>query len=138
MKKLILLLPILLLTNCATKKKTANHSSVSALSSSEWVGTIDHETVRRVIRSSLSTIKKCYDDELKNDATAAGKVVIEFEINDSGAVNYSRIRSATATSGKFLATPECVRSTIQRLRFPDAPAGQVAVVAFPFVFDKVQ
>jgi TonB family protein len=96
-----------------------------------WEGTIDREAVRRVIRSILNQIKSCYERELRVKKGLEGKVVIQFEIMEQG-----RVRSAkTKNSSMNSATVEsCVAARIREARFPEPPAGTIAVVDYPFVF----
>ncbi len=96
-----------------------------------WEGTIDREAVRRVIRSILNQIKSCYERELRVKKGLEGKVVIQFEIMEQG-----RVRSAkTKNSSMGSATVEsCVAARIKEARFPEPPAGTIAVVDYPFVF----
>jgi len=99
----------------------------------EFVGTIDREAVRRVIRSILTQIRACYEKQLRSNPTLSGKVVITFEIADQGRVTSSRPKSST------LSDPEvgrCVAARIQAQRFPEPPSGTIAVVDYPFVFDS--
>jgi outer membrane biosynthesis protein TonB len=99
----------------------------------EFVGTIDREAVRRVIRSILSQIRACYEKQLRLNPTLSGKVVITFEIAEQG-----RVTSAVPKSSS-LPDPEvgrCVAARIKSQRFPEPPAGTIAVVDYPFVFDS--
>ena len=99
----------------------------------EFVGSIDREAVRRVIRSILSQIRSCYEKRLRLNPTLGGKIVITFEIAEQGRVTASNPKSNT------LADPEvgsCVAARIKAQRFPEPPAGTIAVVDYPFVFDS--
>jgi pSer/pThr/pTyr-binding forkhead associated (FHA) protein len=99
----------------------------------EFVGTIDREAVRRVIRSILSQIRSCYEKQLRLNPSLGGKLVITFEIAEQGRVALSKPKTST------LDDPEvgrCVAARIQAQRFPEPPAGTIAVVDYPFVFDS--
>lgn len=98
----------------------------------EFVGTIDKEAVRRVIRSILSQIRACYERSLRRDPTLTGKVVINFEIGAGGRVVAARPKSNTLADSSV---GSCVAERIQEQRFPEPPGGTIAVVAYPFVFD---
>ena len=96
-----------------------------------WEGTIDREAVRRVIRSILSQIKSCYERQLRSNSSLEGKVIIEFEIIEQGRVRTAKTKSTTMND----ATVEsCVATRTKEARFPEPPAGTVAVVDYPFVF----
>jgi TonB family protein len=96
-----------------------------------WEGTIDREAVRRVIRGILSQIKSCYERELRVKKGLEGKVVIQFEIMEQGRVRSAKTKSSSMGNA---AVESCVASRIREARFPEPPAGTIAVVDYPFVF----
>ena len=98
----------------------------------EFLGTIDKEAVRRVIRSILTQIRTCYERSLRRDPTLSGKIVISFEIGSGGRVLVARPKSNTLADR---AVALCVAERIQEQRFPEPPGGTIAVVDYPFVFD---
>jgi len=100
-----------------------------------WEGTIDKEAVRRVIRSILSQIKSCYERQLRVKSDLEGKVVIQFEIIDQGRVRVAKTKSTTMNDPTV---ESCVAGRIKSARFPEPPAGTIAVVDYPFVFGKQQ
>lgn len=97
----------------------------------EFIGTIDKEAVRRVIRSIISQIKSCYERQLRSNSSLEGKIVIQFEIEEQGRV---RVASTKSTSLNDSNVESCVAARIKEQRFPEPPPGTVAVVDFPFVF----
>lgn len=96
-----------------------------------FVGTIDREAVRRVIRSILNQIRSCYERQLRTDSSLEGKVVIQFEIIDQGRVRTSRAKSSSLNNS---AVESCVAARIKEARFPEPPVGTTAVVDYPFLF----
>ena len=99
----------------------------------DFVGTIDREAVRRVIRSILSQIKSCYERQLRSNSSLEGKVVIQFEIEEQGRV---RIAKTKTSSINDTTVESCVASRIREQRFPEPPPGTVAVVDYPFIFNS--
>ncbi len=97
----------------------------------EFVGTIDREAVRRVVRSALTQFKDCYNREYKSDTKLEGKVVITWEIHEKGIAKNARIVSSTIKNSNV---ESCVKSRMMTLRFPEPPAGTVAEVTYPFLF----
>lgn len=99
----------------------------------EFVGSIDREAVRRVVRSALTQFKSCYDREYRKDTRLEGKVVIVWEIHAGGMA-----RNASVDRGKSTirnsSVEECVRSRLMSLRFPEPPPGTIAEVTYPFLF----
>lgn len=96
-----------------------------------FVGTIDREAVRRVIRSILNQIRSCYERQLRTDSSLEGKVIIQFEIIDQGRVRASRAKTSTLNNS---AVESCVAARIKEARFPEPPVGTTAVVDYPFLF----
>lgn len=102
-------------------------------SEAAFEGSIDKEAVRKVIRSIISQIRACYEKKLRTNPSLGGKLVITFEIAEQGRVSSAKTKSNT------LGDPEvgqCVADRIQAQRFPEPPAGTIAVVDYPFVFDS--
>lgn len=99
----------------------------------EFVGTIDREAVRRVVRSALSAFKSCYDREYKSDTRLEGKVVIAWEIHEKGVAKNAKIVTEKSTI-RNANVENCVKARMLTLRFPEPPAGTVAEVVYPFLF----
>jgi len=100
----------------------------------DFVGTIDREAVRRVIRAGLREIRGCYERELNKlnkTQRLEGKVVIEWTIADHGRALNAKVKSSTLGNR---AVENCVRDRLSTWRFPDPPAGTVAEVNYPFYF----
>lgn len=97
----------------------------------EFIGTIDREAVRRVVRSKLVEIKSCYERALNTDKSLEGKVVIRFVIEEQGRVRVATTKSSTLHNRQV---EECVAARIKSAVFPEPPQGTVAEVDYPFVF----
>lgn len=100
----------------------------------DFVGTIDREAVRRVIRAGLREIRGCYERELNKlnkTQRLEGKVIIEWTIADHGRALNAKVKSSTLGNR---AVENCVRDRLSTWRFPDPPAGTVAEVNYPFYF----
>ena len=94
-------------------------------------GDFDSNLVQREIKKRLRAIKTCYEKALKTDPTLAGKVAVEFTIEQRGTV--SGARAVENTSGSpALAT--CITSTVKRFRFNPGPTGGSVKFKYPFVF----
>ena len=99
----------------------------------EFVGSIDREAVRRAVRSAMSAFRACYEREYKKDTKLEGKVVISWEIHEKGVGKNSKVVHEKSTINNR-AVEECVRERILALRYPEPPAGTVAEVMYPFLF----
>jgi outer membrane biosynthesis protein TonB len=97
----------------------------------EFIGTIDREAVRRVVRSKLNEIKNCYERALNTNKELEGKVVIRFIIEEQGRVKIANTKSTTLNNRQV---EECVATRIKNAIFPEPPPGTVAEVDYPFVF----
>jgi pSer/pThr/pTyr-binding forkhead associated (FHA) protein/outer membrane biosynthesis protein TonB len=99
----------------------------------EFVGSIDRDAVRRVVRSALAAFKACYDREYRKDTKLEGKVVVSWEIHEKGIAKNAKVIKSKSTIGNS-SVEDCVRSRMLSLRFPEPPAGTFAEVTYPFLF----
>lgn len=106
-------------------------------SEEEFVGSIDREAVRRAVRSAMSAFKACYEREYKKDTKLEGKVMISWEIHEQGIARNSKVVKDKTTLGNA-AVENCVRDRMLAIRFPEPPAGTIAEVMYPFVFQGQQ
>lgn len=99
-------------------------------------GEFDSNLVIAKIRSRLGGIRACYERELRKNPTLAGKVTIEFAIEERG--NVSGVKVAENTTGDT-AVGECVANEIKRIpTFNPGPEGGKVVFSYPFVFAPQQ
>ncbi|MFP5518692.1 MAG: AgmX/PglI C-terminal domain-containing protein [Bdellovibrionia bacterium] len=116
-----------------------NKSSVEVQSGGaeeSFVGSIDKEAIRRVIRAKLHEIKSCYErvlNTLPKGQRLEGKVVIKWEIIDRGQARAARVKS---TSLRNSAVEACMVSRLQSWVFPEPPENTVADVEYPFVLNQ--
>ncbi|MFW6067491.1 MAG: TonB family protein [Myxococcota bacterium] len=94
-------------------------------------GQFDTSVVQRQIRARLRAIQRCYENELRKDPSLAGKVTVEFTIEQRG--NVTGARAAQNTTGSS-AVERCVVNTIRRFRFNPGPEGGSVTFSYPFVF----
>ncbi len=99
--------------------------------SASFSGTIDKEAIRRVIRENRKLFQYCYDQALRRNSDAYGKVEIQWDIEERGRATNALVKSNSTGDSAF---GTCVRDKIKGLTFPEPPADQVARVVFPFVF----
>jgi outer membrane biosynthesis protein TonB len=99
-------------------------------------GDFDANLVVQKIRSRLGGIRACYERELRKNPTLAGKVTIEFAIEERG--NVSGVKVAENTTGDA-AVGECVANEIKRIpTFNPGPEGGKVLFSYPFVFAPQQ
>lgn len=102
----------------------------------DFVGTIDREAVRRVVRAGMRELRGCYERELSKLSKTQqleGKVVIQWTIAAQGRALNAKVKSSTLGNR---AVENCIRDRLSTWRFPDPPNGTEAEVNFPFSFSK--
>ncbi len=112
-----------------------NREKVSVLPGGEeedFVGTIDREAVRRVVRKHLRELQSCYERGLNLDESLSGKVILEWEFGQRGRVLQVKTVSSTLNNQTV---ESCLMKRLQSWTFPEPPANQIAVVKYPFVFN---
>ena len=102
-----------------------------ALEDESGAGVFDHNEVTRMIRRNIRAIQRCYERELRNNPTLAGRVLVRFTIQPTGTVSGATAQENTTGSP---AVASCVVSTIRRFRFREGPDGGSVSYAYPFVF----
>jgi len=88
------------------------------------------EEVRVVLELRKGALFAAYNQALKRDRTLAGKVVLEFTIEASGAVGDVSVRSSELTDAPFL---EAIKSIVAHLHFPPEPVEKL-VTTYPLDF----
>jgi hypothetical protein len=96
-------------------------------------GTIDREAIRRVILANYRVIKTCYEKELNRTPDLVGKLVIEWDIGEKGAVMRTAVQR-NELGNKAVA--DCLMGRLRMWRFPEPPTNEVVTVAYPFVFSN--
>lgn len=103
----------------------------SDLEDESGAGVFDSSLVTRMIRQRIRAIQQCYERELRNNPTLAGRVLVRFTIQPTGSVSGATAPENTTGSP---AVASCVVSTISRFRFNPGPDGGSVTYAYPFVF----
>lgn len=93
-------------------------------------GDLSQEAIASVMKRQLKALRACYEGALKRDKGLAGKVVIRFEILESGKISNIEFEDVSLGSGDV---QECIRRRAQFWRFPKPEGGSV-FVAYPIVF----
>jgi len=86
----------------------------------------DKSILQRVIRSNLSKVQRCYEQQLRFTPALAGTVVVQFQIGPDG-----RVSGATG-SGMTANLSTCVAHAVTTFAFPRASDG--ITVSYPFTF----
>lgn len=113
-------------------KEIAVKGNVNIQKPSEAFGTgvLDSRAIASVVSRRKRAIQSCYEKQLKRNPKLAGKVKVQFTINEMGRVGEARVVEDT-TGDRQVGV--CIVSQIKRWRFPRPDGGSVTV-AFPFLF----
>lgn len=96
------------------------------------VGALDKDIIRRIVRSHINEVRKCYTSVLAKDPGLKGRVAIKFTIGPDGKVRTSGVDSddtGSATLGP------CIAHAVASWKFPKPKGGGNVVVTYPFVLE---
>ena len=91
--------------------------------------------IRAEVKGHLNDVKACYVSSLKQKPENEGKIVVDWEVSETGEVTKAVINEAKSTL-KDTAVHLCITEKFKTWKFPAAPKGQVVTVSYPFVFTK--
>ena len=92
------------------------------------------EEIDRVVRARAGVFRACYQKELNHTPGIGGKLVIHFKIGGDGVVQSGNTQTSSGSSLRNDAVEQCVKSNVNRLKFP--AKGGIANVNYPFVFSQ--
>lgn len=93
---------------------------------------VDQAFVLRILRMNSKRFHACNAGDV--GAATPGTVVVDFEIDDEGAV--AGAKSAASTTMKDAAIVGCVEKVVAGLSFPQPASGTSPKVTAPFVYDE--
>lgn len=94
-------------------------------------GSLSKEVIRRVVRQHINEIRFCYEQALAKNPSLAGKVIVQFIIDDQGNVISSKVKSTTL---KDTTVEKCIVEALERWTFPSPEGGGTVKVTYPFSF----
>ena len=92
---------------------------------------LDKALIRRVIAQRRVEVQACYEELLRREPTAQGKVLLRFTVTPEGKVSEAAVRpeGTTLRDEKLHA---CLSGVVRSLLFPKGPAP--FNVTYPFAF----
>jgi Ca-activated chloride channel family protein len=96
------------------------------------VGALDKDVVRRIVRSHINEIRKCYNIGLARDRNIKGRVAIEFVIGPNGKLTAAAIKEDTCPDRLV---SSCILGAVRGWEFPKPGDGGVVNVVYPFVLE---
>jgi hypothetical protein len=93
-------------------------------------GSLSKEVIRRVIQRHINEVRFCYEQQLNQRPDLAGRVVVQFVISPTGAVQMAAVSQSDMGSPPV---ETCIAGAVQRWSFPAPEGGGIVVVNYPFV-----
>ncbi|HEY0993383.1 MAG TPA: AgmX/PglI C-terminal domain-containing protein [Kofleriaceae bacterium] len=97
-------------------------------------GGLTAEEIDRVVKARAGVFRACYQKELNHTPGLGGKLIIHFKIGGDGVVQAGNTSTAGGSTMHNDAVEQCVKSNVNRLKFP--AKGGIANVNYPFVFTQ--
>jgi len=94
-------------------------------------GDFDAKLVVAQFKARMRAIQICYEQQLRRNPSLAGKVTVQFTIEQSGSISKA---SATENTTNDAAVAACVVDTVKRFRFNPGPEGGSVSFSYPIVF----
>ncbi|MBL8920652.1 MAG: TonB family protein [Myxococcaceae bacterium] len=95
------------------------------------VGGLDKDVIMKVIKRHQNEIKFCYEQELQQNASLAGKVAVAWTIDPSGGVSEAAVSESSIGNANV---ESCILQRIRRWKFPEPEGGGIVNVTFPWIF----
>ncbi len=94
------------------------------------IGRVSDTSIDMTIKRNMNRFRSCYIREVSKNPSLAGRVDVEFTINDKGNVNGAKILSSEL---KNPVVEKCILKHLQGIQF-DPSVGGTAVITYPFIF----
>lgn len=95
-------------------------------------GSLSKEVIRRVIQRHLNEVRFCYEQQLNARPDLHGRVVVNFIISPTGAVQGSAVQESDMGSPPV---ENCIATAVRRWSFPAPEGGGIVIVNYPFVLE---
>ena len=128
------LIAITLLVSCIKSSHRRTDPCSPERTESTDGGGLTMGEVAGVIRKNNSAFVYCYEELLEHQPGVRGKVKVKFVIDASGLVSDSQIIKSDIDDDNF---KNCIRSRINRLKFPRPRGCSKVDVSYPFTFNPV-
>ena len=124
---LIVALFLMFSTGCA---HVPPHEIQEPGASTRFLG-IDRAEVKKTILKHTKEIKDCFFHQASKNPVADGKIVIQFEIGENGAVLNTQTLSTTFKTDEV---EKCTVAHLKTWKFTAPLIGDTAIVSYPFIF----
>lgn len=111
--------------------------AISAIALSQDIvleGGLDRAVIQATIAKYLHEVRACYEQGLRSNPGLQGQITMGFEINPSGALNYSKVQKSTLGNAQV---ESCVAGRMMGWQFPKPVGGVSQKVSYPFLLRPV-
>ena len=95
-------------------------------------GSLSKEVIKRVIQRHLNEVRFCYEQQLNQRPDLRGRIIINFIISPTGAVQGSAVQESDMGSPPV---ENCIAGAVRRWAFPAPEGGGIVIVNYPFVLE---
>ena len=88
-------------------------------------GSFDFSIIDREIIKHIGAVRQCYDSALKTEPDINGLFNIQFGINTTGKVNFSRVRADSPIQSQ--AINSCILGVVNKIQFPIQLTANIAI-----------
>ncbi len=93
-------------------------------------GRLPPEVIQRIVRQNFGRFRLCYENALRSNPDASGRVTVSFVIGQNGSVSAARGNGNGINDGAMVS---CVVRSFAGLSFPE-PEGGIVTVTYPILF----
>ncbi|MAX65446.1 MAG: AgmX/PglI C-terminal domain-containing protein [Bacteriovoracaceae bacterium] len=97
-------------------------------------GGLSRYAVNATIAKYLSQVRRCYENQLNKNPGLEGLVTVNFQINGSGRLDFSKIKNSTLNNSKV---ESCITTKMMTWKFPKPKGGVKVNIDYPFMLRPV-
>ncbi|UQA60870.1 AgmX/PglI C-terminal domain-containing protein [Polyangium aurulentum] len=90
---------------------------------------LETEEIQSVVRAAFGSFRPCYEEVIKTNPTASGKINLDFTVEPDGRVSKAK---ATADGATLQSMEQCMLGATQKIVFP--AAAKETTVVYPIMF----
>ena len=98
-------------------------------------GGLDRSVVQATIAKYLSQVRACYEQGLQKNAALVGQVLMNFEINGGGDLNFAKVDRSSLGDREV---ENCISNRMMTWKFPSPKGGVNVKVSYPFMLRPVK
>ena len=98
-------------------------------------GGLDRSVVQATIAKYLSQVRACYEIGLQKNSALVGQVLMNFEINGTGDLNFAKVDRSSVGDKQV---EDCIAQRMLTWKFPNPKGGVKVKVSYPFMLRPVK